>query len=255
MEIRGKLSGHKIWRIGGALLVAGVGGFAVTNAAVGVSHATSNQQRLRPHKAAHNSALAPISPTISTTGATACGSWGDDLSPTNSTSNGSPPAADPTVSEFDGTYGGIAGCGLTGNTWVIFTAGIASEAPTNSQTPPPAGATYSQNPGIAVYSCSPSDSACFDPATSHPFSSWSYVASPTPGFLHLIGNPYPGTIIVDVEGLQEIFNTTTMAFTTQPTSVMGQCARAWGSSGGTAASSTEAQLTFFSQNPECVSGD
>lgn len=250
MELPSILSGHKVWKFGGALLVLStVGGFAVANAA------TSKPQHLRPHKAVHSSALGPISSAISTTGATSCGSWGDDLSPVGSASTGNPPVADPTASEFDQKYGGIANCGLTGNTWVIFTAGIASEAPPNSQTPPPVGATYSQNPGVAVYSCSPSDSTCFDPATSHPFNSWTYVASSTPGFLRLIGNPYPGTIIVDVNGLQEVFNTTTMTFTTQPTSVMGQCARAWGSTGGTAASSTEAQLTFFSQNPECVSGD
>jgi len=176
-----------------------------------------------------------------------CGAWGSSQSST-----------DPTVTQFLSSYGGIAKCGLTGDSWVIATAGKPANAAQLAQSeaspdvPMPPGTTWSQDPGLAVYRCPRGNLSCLSPSASHVFANWKYASAPVAGSITLLGNPYPGVIVVDISGYQEIFDTNTLSWTTVPSASFGACATSWGSMGGSSSSPTAKQEQFLSANPQCL---
>jgi hypothetical protein len=173
-------------------------------------------------------------------GVLTCGSWGQAGS------------SDATALAF-AKYGGISECGFTGGTWVIFTQGVANPASPSPNIPPPASATWSKPPSVASYRCQISDSSCLDPSTAHAFSNWSVVTAPVAGFMHLIGNPYPGMIIVDIDGSQLWLNVQTLQWSASSlSSEVDTCAKLWGQEGGMSTSPASIQMQFLASNPGCV---
>ncbi len=173
-------------------------------------------------------------------GVLTCGSWGQ------------PGSTDATASAF-AEYGGIAECGFTGGTWVIFTRGVSSPASPSSNVPPPASARWSTPPSVASYRCQPSDTTCLDPSATHPFAGWSVASAPVSGFLHLIGNPYPGMLIVDINGNQLWLNVHTLTWRVAPnSSEVDTCSKLWAQAGGASTSPASLQMQFLASNPACV---
>jgi hypothetical protein len=189
-------------------------------------------------------------------------------------------SADPTAMDFARDHGGISGCGLTGDTWIIATAGTSNPAAAATNEPPPIGATWSNAPEIAVYNCedptaaaasaagtsasnggasssasgpvADASSPCMDPSQPHPYGSWRHYAAPAQGFIKLLAVPEPGVIMVDIAGNQLIFNAHTGTWESPPGQALQACMKSWGGGGGDATSSTSVQLGFLSSNPQCI---
>jgi hypothetical protein len=98
-----------------------------------------------------------------------CGSWATD--PT-----------DPTEVSITEAAGLILSCDLVAYTWVVVTEGTTNPPANTAIDPPTHGATYSVIGAVLTYACSAADATCLDPATPHPFSSWTITHYPQPEY-------------------------------------------------------------------------
>ena len=113
----------------------------------------------------------------------------------------SPSCANWTVlNQFRAKYGDLTYCGLSGNEWVVAMYG---KYDTTTKTH---GAG-----GLAVYQCSPSDSACLDPNSPHPASGWKVYAPPYAGSVSVLSGDSKA-LVVDNAGHQMCFSLTSLTY-------------------------------------------
>jgi hypothetical protein len=181
-----------------------------------------------------------VSPTSST-----CGSWATS-------------ATDPVESTIVNQYGAISSCQLIGFTWVLVTRGVASPAPSTPSDPPPSNASWTQSGTVATYRCDPTDVACLDPTSPHPYANWKFNLYPNNGFLVTIGFPTPTELLFQIDGSQWYFNTQSGQFTSNaPSAALSQCWQLWssllaGQNLGTDTATPSVEQSFEQVNPQCV---
>ena len=160
-------------------------------------------------------------------------------------------------------YGHVQSCGFTGTSWVIvnqglFTGGASTPNGKGNEVVPDASTVWTKNPSISIYRCATSDTACLDPATSHPLANWVTVTAPTAGGVTLIGSPYPGMLVFDIGGMQLMLNSNAAQWEGSGPSqdaTVGSCSAAWGRTRGSAdgfPATIAQQVAFEAANPACA---
>lgn len=180
------------------------------------------------------------------TPAAPCGNWATDPS-------------DPTAVAIAQAAGPIAHCQLVGYTWVIITAGVASPPAEEPYEPPPPAATYSVLGAVLTDACAPTDTACLDPSSPHPFSSWRLTRYPSPTYFQPADLLTPTVFLTIGTSGQLLFNMATGTWFSRPSSALATCINQWGAyesstePSNPGAPTVSMEQAFIDAHPECTS--